>query len=440
MKRIVFTGIGIIMLAFFCVMLFLRLDRDVEVPVDISTQNADTEVPNFNSLKKPNVPKGWSEEEWEKKFNAELAKEAALEAALEEQEFYDQIESRLADKRSKFSDADLAEIESMLSKFESLESMSESDIIDTLFSFYPEIYRNEDQRQLLLEFYRGYDEVWENKITKDQKLQFVVYNTQEFISDEREWEIERAEQMQISQELLRSDPDLYFDIQEAEYADTIRGLEESLREAEEEGDTEMAERHRYHLSVIREGTENQDYYRKLTTSIIKGRSEDILLLDHPDSHLHEQGRERAREWVNEMLNELVEEMLDELPSDEFSADSDIAPAPSVSEKPSVSAASVSDFEPLLKGVGEKYLDVVLSRYLSEEEFAKHYSPEYDKETLKSRTREMQKTLVSEIRKVMRNMNDVSETTKRERVKAFVMKNYDKEFAAAVLRQLNADDK
>ncbi len=440
MKRVVFTGIGIIILAFFCVMLFLRLDRDAEVPVDISTQNADTEVPNFNLLKKPNVPKGWSEEEWEKKFNAELAKEAALETALEEQESYNHIESILADKRSKLSDADLAEIESMLSQFESLENMSESDIIDTLYSFFPEIYRNEDQRQLLLEFYRGHDEVWENKITKDQKLQFVVYNIQYLISNAREWEIERAEQMRISQELLISDPDLYFDLQAAEYADTIRELEESVREAEARGDTEMAETWRYHLSVVHEITKDQDYYRNVTTSIIKGRSEDILLLDHPDSHLHEQGREQAREWVNELVNELVEEMLDELPSNEFSADSDIAPAPSVSEKPSVSAPSVSDFEPLLKDVGEKYLDVVLSRYLSEKEFAKHYSPEYDKETLKSRTREMQKTLVSEIRKVMRNMNDVSETTKRERVKAFVMKNYDKEFAEAVLRQLNADDK
>lgn len=436
MKRVVFTGIGIIMLAFFCVMLFLRLERAAEVPVDVSTQNADTEVTNFN-LPKPNVPKGWSQEEWEKKFNAELAKEAALEAPLREQESYNHIESMLADKRSKFSDADLAEIESMLSKFESLESMSESDIIDTLFSFYPEKLRNEGQRQIFIELYKGYDEVFENKLTKDQKLQFMLYFTQETISDEREFEIKLAEEMRRSRELLESDPNLYFDIEEAKLADTARGVEESLRKAEARGDAETAEMLRYHLSVLHEEIEDQDYNRNFGIAIVKGTLKDFLLSEHyPDSNFQEQ----AREWVNELVREFSQDISEEMQSNGFSDDSDIAPPSSLPEKQSVSAPSVSDFEPLLKGVGEKYLDVVLSRYLSEEEFAKHYSPEYDKERLKSRTREMQKTLVSEIRKVMRNMNDVSETTKRERVKDFVMKNYDKEFAEAVLRQLNADDK
>ena len=157
MKRVVFTGIGFLILTFFCVMLFMRLERDSEDPVDISPQNADTEVEDpvdispqsvdtqiaavnklINSLKKPKIPEGWSEDPWVKEFDEELAKEAALWEKELEKSFYDNIDSILAKKRSERSDADLAEIDSMLSKFESLESMSESDIIDTLLSFYPE--------------------------------------------------------------------------------------------------------------------------------------------------------------------------------------------------------------------------------------------------------------------------------------------------------------
>lgn len=448
MKLVVFTGIGIIILALFCVILFTRLERDSEVPVDISTKNADAEVADVNSLKKPKLPEGWSEDPWVKEFDKKLAKEAALEEAQWKKEFDEHTESLLAKKRSELSDADLAEIDSMLSKFESLESMSESDIIDTLLSFYPEKHRLDGEHQFLTEYYRGLDGLSDSddpELTKDQKLQFIVYLTQGILSDERKIEREVAEEMRRDQALLMSDPDLYFDKDEAELADTIRDLEESLRKAEESGDTESAERWREHLSVFHELRDDQDDHRKLITSITKGESLDYLVADHPllknQPQLDDDLVERAQELVDDVLDQLARGTSDDMPSEGFSDDSEIAPPSSLPEKRSVSDTPVSDFEPLLKNISEKYFDVVLSRHLSEKEFEQYFpSSQYDKETLKSRTTEMQKTLVSEIRKVMRNMNDVSEATKRQRVKAFVMKNYDKDFAEAVLRQLNADDK
>ncbi len=461
MKLVVFTGIGIIILAIFCVILFTRLERDSEVPVDISTKNAETEVTDvnslINSLPKPKIPVGWSEDFWVKEFDEELAKEAALEAAQWKKEFYEHTESMFAKKRSALSDADLAEIDSMLSKFESLENMSESAIIDTLLSFYPDSRlldeelrqrSHEGRRQGLIEYYRGLDGLSEPdapELTKDQKLQFMVYLVQDDISTERKIKREVAEEARRDQALKESDPDLYFDKEEVELADTIREVEESLREAEESGDTEMAETWRNHLSILHEMEEGQDDRRELITSIIKGTSEEYFLKDHPIfkdlPQLDDNLVERAQELIDEVLDQLERGMSDDVPSDVFSDDSESAPPSSVPAKGSVSAPSGSDFEPLLKNIGEKYFDVVLSRHLSEKEFEKYFpSSQYDREMLKSRTREMQKTLVSEIRKVMRNMNDVSEATKRQRVKDFVMKNYDKDFAEAVLRQLNADDK
>lgn len=451
MKRVVFTGIGILLLAFFCVMLFLRLEKDDKSQVDISPQNADTEVADVNWPanwpKKPKLPEGWSEDPWVKEFDEQLAKEAALEAAQWKKEFYEHTESMLAKKRSKLSDADLAEIDSMLSKFESLENMSKSAIIDTLLSFYPEKYRTEGHRQVLIDAYRdldGFSGPDDPELTKDQKLQFMVYSTQDSLSMFKEMDIRVAEEWQRDQALRESDPDLYYDTELAETAAEIPEIEGLIREAEEDGDTEMAETWRNHLLALHERIDDINSNRDLITSLIKGESLDYLVADHPlvkdlpqvDDNL----MERADELVKEVLDFLTQEM-DAVSSNESSAASEITPPSSVPEKGSVSDTPVSDFEPLLKDIGEKYFDVVLSRHLSEKEFAKFFpSSQYDKEMLKSRTTEMQKTLVSEIRKVMRNMNDVSEATKRERVKKFVMKNYDKAFAESVLRQLNADDK
>lgn len=443
MKRVVFTGIGILLLAFFSVILFMSLERDAEVPVDISPQNADTEVADVNSLKKPKLPEGWSQEAWVKEFDEEMAKEAALWEKEREKYLSENTESMLAKTRSALSDADLAEIDSMLSKFESLENMSKSAIIDTLLSFYPEKYRTEGHRQVLIDAYRDLDG-FEAKLTKDQKLQFMVYSTQDSLSMFKEMDIRVAEEWQRDQALRESDPDLYYDTELAETAAEIPEIEGLIREAEEDGDTEMAETWRNHLLALHERIDDINSNRDLITSLIKGESLDYLVADHPLvkdlPQVDDDIMERADELVKEVLDFLTQEM-DAVSSNESSAASEITPPSSVPEKGSVSAPSVSDFEPLLKNIGEKYFDVVLSRHLSEKEFEQYFpSSQYDKELLKSRTREMQKTLVSELRKVMRNMNDVSDATKRERVKAFVMKNYDKDFAESVLRQLNADDK
>lgn len=447
MKRVVFTGIGILMLAFFSVILFMSLERDAEVPVDISTKNADTEVADVNWPanwpKKPKLPEGWSEDPWVKEFDEELAKEAALREKEMEIFLSENIDSMLAKTRSALSDADLAEVDAMFSKFESLERMSESDIIDTLLSFYPEKYRTEGHRQVLIDSFRFLDG-FEAKLTKDQKLQFMVYSTQDSISMFKEMDIKVAEASRRAQALKESDPDLYYDTELAKTAAEIPEMEELIREAEESGDTEMAETWRNHLAALHERIDHINSNRDLITSLIKGESLDYLVADHPlvkdlpqvDDNL----MERADELVKEVLDFLTQEM-DAVSSNESSAASEITPPSSVPEKRSVSAPSVSDFEPLLKNISEKYFDVVLSRHLSEKEFEQYFpSSQYDKEMLKSRTREMQKTLVSELRKVMRNMNSVSEATKRQRVKDFVMKNYDKDFAEAVLRQLNTDDK
>lgn len=88
---------------------------------------------------------------------------------------------------------------------------------------------------------------------------------------------------------------------------------------------------------------------------------------------------------------------------------------------------------------EKYFDVVKSQYFTPQEIDQYYPTEQDRESLKRRTVQMQKVVVSKMREVVSEIQGATAAEKREFARQLVTNNFDKDFAQSVLSQLQRDD-
>ncbi|MDE0315156.1 MAG: hypothetical protein OXM61_09655, partial [Candidatus Poribacteria bacterium] len=88
----------------------------------------------------------------------------------------------------------------------------------------------------------------------------------------------------------------------------------------------------------------------------------------------------------------------------------------------------------------KYFDVVISQYFTPQEIDEYFQTPQERETLKSRTSEMQREVVSKIRKVVSEIPNATQTQKSKLARELVTANFDKDFADAVIEQLQLDQK
>ena len=72
------------------------------------------------------------------------------------------------------------------------------------------------------------------------------------------------------------------------------------------------------------------------------------------------------------------------------------------------------------------------------ELDKYFPKPSDRELLKSRTTEMQKAVVSKIRKVVSDIKGATPAQKRSLARQLVNQNFEKDFAKAVLSELEKD--
>ena len=92
------------------------------------------------------------------------------------------------------------------------------------------------------------------------------------------------------------------------------------------------------------------------------------------------------------------------------------------------------------GLDVDYFDVVVSRALTAEEIDKYFPTKADRESLKQRTTEMQKSVVSKVRKLVNDMPNATQRQKYELARQLVNDNFDNDFAESVIRQLQFDEK
>ena len=89
-------------------------------------------------------------------------------------------------------------------------------------------------------------------------------------------------------------------------------------------------------------------------------------------------------------------------------------------------------------IQDKYFDVILSQYMTPKELDTYFPTEADQQLLKTRKAEMQKAVISEMRKVISKLPDAPAAEKRTFIRNFVMDNFEKSFANSVLKALEAE--
>ncbi len=417
MKRIISIAIGaVLVVVSISAFLYFPFKEEPAYQSHNTTNDLSEDVVvNGKSLTKPYISPA-QRKSWQKKNDAEMAKEDA-KMAIELSNIPVDMDSILSDQRlDSLTKEDLAEIDLMLSKFKSLDIMSQSAIIDTLLGFYAKDHRYPGIREFYMKYYKDLDTLYGNKLTKDQKLLVMIHFTQEKVSNLRDIDIEVAEKMQLREELLKTDPDLYYDAELEDIASEIPETEALISAAEARGDMKSAESHRNHLEALRERIDGLDFERNFD-EYIEAMKQELLKdrLPNVESDYHA--------WV--------EELIDKTKPDN----------PSVNPSPIISDESQSplSLDSVLVSVGEEYLDVVLSRYFTPDELNEFYPTESDKAILGSRTRKMQNDLASHIRRVLDNMKGVSAVDKLKVATKFLNNNYDKEFVSEVLKKLNSSE-
>ncbi len=89
-------------------------------------------------------------------------------------------------------------------------------------------------------------------------------------------------------------------------------------------------------------------------------------------------------------------------------------------------------------VNKSYIDVILSQYMTPKELDTYFPTEADRQDLKMRTVEMQKSVVSKIREVVSGLPNASVEQKRAFARELVTQNFEKDFAESVLKALETE--
>ena len=98
----------------------------------------------------------------------------------------------------------------------------------------------------------------------------------------------------------------------------------------------------------------------------------------------------------------------------------------------------TQFKAWRKDVDESYLDVLVSRYMTPKELEEYFPTQADRQNLTTRTERLQQDVVSKIRSLVSEIPNATQAQKRKLARELVTKNFDKDFAEAVLTELEKD--
>ena len=126
-------------------------------------------------------------------------------------------------------------------------------------------------------------------------------------------------------------------------------------------------------------------------------------------------------------------------SSELSQLPEAAPVSTTTNDPLIfQTQAATQFESWRKGLDQEYFDVVVSRFFTPKELDKYFPTASDRENLTRRTSEMQKSVVSQVRKLVDDVKGATPDQKRSLARDLVTKNFDKDFAQAVLSELEKE--
>ncbi len=343
------------------------------------------------------------------------------------------------------SESDKQKIAAMMDQFEDLESMSEADIMNKLIGFLPKAYQKIPQyRKLVEDYYKGLED--HNPVASYQKNEKVlitvsfVYRTLVSYNDTRTSVTERVRK---DLAFKAADPELYYETKIQEEREKIPITEQRIRDAEAEGDSEYANLLRGVLDARLQELEWLEFERNFDENI-KKRVAERLKERLPQVQVEFQ--DRLRQIIAEYEAASVQNT--EMP-DVLSAPSDAATAAPTASDPGVSATSAYDpvqsftsaqsrLESWRSDFNESYLDVIASRYMSPEQLDEFFPTPQELEHLKSRTTELQKLVVSQVRKLVSDVKGATAAQKHSLARELVNKNFDKDFAKSILSELEKE--
>lgn len=139
-----------------------------------------------------------------------------------------------------------------------------------------------------------------------------------------------------------------------------------------------------------------------------------------------------------LLNDNVDTTILANPS-ESAAENGVPASKSIVFDPVGSFSKVqSKLEPFLADLDEKYFDVVVSQTLTSQEIDRFFPTDLDREMLRSRTTEFQKSVVSTVRDILDDVKGATAEQKRSLARELVNKNFDKDFAKDILSELEKE--
>ncbi|MDE0315563.1 MAG: hypothetical protein OXM61_11715 [Candidatus Poribacteria bacterium] len=100
----------------------------------------------------------------------------------------------------------------------------------------------------------------------------------------------------------------------------------------------------------------------------------------------------------------------------------------------------TQFQSWREDVDDDYLDVLVSQYMTPQELDQFFPTEADRQNLTKRTERLQQDVVSKVRKLVNGIPNATQAQKSKLARELVNANFDKDFADAVIEQLQLDEK
>ncbi len=332
-----------------------------------------------------------------------------------------------------------------LAKFMPFESKGKTDILKILSSFYP----HGETTEILEKYGIAYDTAFPDFSKPEEKEQLILILLQ--TADDL-WQMEESNEGKSPF---------------ADLPDLIRETEELLRASEASGDLEEAESLRGVIARLNDIQERNAYDPESEAEAEQRRREREYhesVYGKPDPKIlaliKERGMPDSYSAYLELLKEegLVPHNTPNLLTDpnpltgvasptDLSEESNPSPteetvvSPSTPYDPVKSLSSAQTSLRSWRGSFEaEYFDVFISQSLTEQEIEQYFPTAQEREQLKSRTKEAQEGVVSKVRKLVNEIPNATQAQKSKLARELVNKNFDKDFADAVIEQLQFDEK
>lgn len=268
----------------------------------------------------------------------------------------------------------------MLAALKPIDEKSESEIIQTVMDFFPEnVLAISNQDNSLTAYFTNAYQWFRGEYEKPEAVLSLVYEAEVNLTGL----IQAAEKSERANELRQTDPDAYYTLEIEETLADISETEAEIRNHEAQGKTEWAASSRRSLASLNTYLSGLRRDQAFAADHAKWKAERAAAAD--DDLEIAGGIERITE-----LSEWIKQRMAELQAEEEAGIAEPAPgAPVLSEGP-VPAGSAYDpvrsysttqasLVPWRSDLDKDYLDVFVSRSMSDEELNHHFSTQADRD-------------------------------------------------------------